>query len=94
MDHQIAYFDVRIFNHLLNPMPINPYRKHELDKKREYEERIQEVKHGSFALAPLVFSLAGGMSPIATTVYKRIVSLIADSDKNHILLHFFGCDAN
>ena len=49
------------------------YRKHELDK---YEERVREIEHGSFS--PLVFSTAGGMGPIATTVYKRIASLIAD----------------
>ena len=52
------------------------FRKHELDKKREYEERVREIEHGSFS--PLVFSTAGGMGPIATTVYKRIASLIAD----------------
>ena len=52
------------------------YRKHELDKKREYEERVREIEHGSFS--PLVLSTAGGMGPIATTVYKRIASLIAD----------------
>ena len=52
------------------------YSKHELDKKREYEERVREIEHGSFS--PLVFSTAGGMGPIATTVYKRIASLIAD----------------
>ena len=64
-DHQTAYFDVRIFN---------PFAQ--LDKKREYEERVREIEHGSFS--PLVFSTAGGMGPIATTVYKRIASLIAD----------------
>ena len=41
-----------------------------------YEERVREIEHGSFS--PLVFSTAGGMGPIATTVYKRIASLIAD----------------
>ena len=49
------------------------YRKHELDKKREYEERVREIEHGSFS--PLVSTTAGGM---ATTVYKRIASFIAD----------------
>ena len=36
----------------------------------QYEERVREIEHGSFS--PLVFSTAGGMGPIATTVYKRI----------------------
>ena len=79
-DHQTAYFDVRIFNPFAqsyaNSSISKCYRKHELDKKREYEERVREIEHGSFS--PLVFSTAGGMGPIATTVYKRIASLIAD----------------
>ena len=79
-DHQTAYFDVRIFNPFAqsyaNSSMSKCYRKHELDKKREYEERIREIEHGSFS--PLVFSTAGGMGSIATTVYKRIASLIAD----------------
>eukprot|EP00731_Ephydatia_muelleri_P028772 Em0020g416a len=79
-DHQTAYFDVRIFNPFAqsyaNSSMSKCYRKHELDKKREYEERVREIEHESFS--PLVFSTAGGMGPIATTVYKRIASLIAD----------------
>ena len=48
--------------HLLNPIcPIPPYQKHELDKKREYEERVREIEHGSFS--PLVFSTAGVWVP-------------------------------
>ena len=72
-DHQTAYFDVRIS--YANSSISKCYRKHELDKKREYEERVREIEHGSFS--PLVFSTAGCMGPIATTVYKRIASLIA-----------------
>ena len=75
--NQTAYFDVRIFNPFAqsyaNSSISKCYRKHELDKKREYEERVREIEHGSFS--PLVFSTAGGMGP---TMYKRIASLIAD----------------
>eukprot|EP00731_Ephydatia_muelleri_P017646 Em0010g744a len=42
-DHQTAYFDVRIFNPFAqsyaNSSISKCYRKHEMDKKREYEER-------------------------------------------------------
>ena len=42
-DHQTAYFDVRIFNPFAqsyaNSSISKCYRKHELDKKREYEEK-------------------------------------------------------
>ena len=73
-------FDVRIFNPFAqsyaNSFISKCYRKHELDKKRGCKVRVREIEHGSFS--PLVFSTAGGMGPIATTVYKRITSLIAD----------------
>ena len=41
------------------------FRKHELEKRRAYEERIREVEHVSFT--PLVFSTSGGMRRAATT---------------------------
>ena len=37
---------------------------------------MQEIEHGSFS--PLVFSAAGGMGTIATVVYKRLASLLAE----------------
>eukprot|EP00731_Ephydatia_muelleri_P021876 Em0014g467a len=47
-DHQTAYFDVRIFNPFAqsyaNSSMSKCYRKHELDKKREYEERTHVEK--------------------------------------------------
>ena len=41
-----------------------------------------EYKNISSSFAPLVFSISGGMGPIATTVYKRMASLIAEK-QNH-----------
>eukprot|EP00731_Ephydatia_muelleri_P005982 Em0003g230a len=59
-DHQTAYFDVRIFNPFAhsyaNSSISKCYRKHELNKKREYEERVREIEHGSFS--PFIFSTA------------------------------------
>ena len=52
------------------------YRKNEQEKKRVYEERVREVEHGSFSA--LVFSTSGGMGPIATVVYQRLASMIAE----------------
>ena len=51
------------------------YKKNEREKRRAYDQRIREVKHGSFS--PLVFSTAGGMGPSASVVYKRIASMLA-----------------
>ena len=79
-DRQNAFFDVRVFN------PYAPshrgttlaqcYRRNEQEKKHAYEERVREIENGSFS--PLVFSTSGGMGPIATVVYKRIASQIAE----------------
>ena len=52
------------------------------EKKREYDQRVREVEHGSFS--PLVFSTSGGMGPTANVVYKRIASMIAQKhDKTY-----------
>ena len=75
-DRQRAFFDVKVFNSLTpsyrNTSLSQCYRRNELEKIRAYDERIREVKHGSFS--PLVFSTAA----TANVVYKRIASLIAD----------------
>ena len=44
-------------------------------KERAYEERIREVEHGSFT--PLIFSTQGSMGKEATTMYKRLASLLS-----------------
>ena len=75
-----AFIDVRV----LNPSaPSNKkltteamYRKHELEKKRQYEERIREIEHSSFT--PLVMSTTGGLGNIATTFYRRLAAMIAE----------------
>ena len=75
-----AFFDVRVFN---PNAPTNraqslqaTYRKHEQEKRRQYGERVREVERASFS--PLIFSSSGGMGPAASSVYKRLASLISD----------------
>ena len=66
-DRQNAYFDVWVFNHFAptyGGLSLNQcYRQNEQDKRRNYEERVTEIEHGSFS--PLVFSTSGGMGPTA-----------------------------
>ena len=77
---QCVYFDIRVFNPFaqsyLNTSLAQCYRRNEQEKKREYEQRVREIEHGSFA--PLVFSTYGGMGNTATIVYKRLASLHAE----------------
>ena len=78
--YECAFFDVKVFN------PNAPsYRKtsvsacysnQERIKKRGYEQRINEIEHGSFT--PLIFSTSGGMGKSATVFYKRLAAMISE----------------
>ena len=74
-----TFFDVRVFNPHApsnrHPRLSSCYRKHELEKKRQYEQRVREVEHASFT--PLVLSATGGTANEATTFYKRLASCLA-----------------
>ena len=81
---QSAFFDVRVFHpnapSYRNTSVAALFRKHELDKKREYGERVREVENSSFT--PLVFSTTGGASRETTVVYKRLADLLANNRKS------------
>ena len=57
------------------PLLWPPYRRHELEKRHAYKERVREVEHGSFT--PLVFSTSGGMGRAANTTYKHLAHLLS-----------------
>ena len=57
------------------PVTCSNIQKHELEKKRAYQQRIQEAEHSSFT--PLVLSVTGGMGVEASLFYKRLSSLLA-----------------
>ena len=73
-----TFFDVRVFNPHApsnrNSRLASSYRKHELQKKRQYE-RVREIEHASFT--PLVLLATGGMANEATVFYKRLASCLA-----------------
>ena len=75
--HQKTYFDVRVFNPLApsnrNQASAAVFRKHELEKKRAYQQRVQDVERSSFT--SLILSVTGGMGTEATTFYKRLASI-------------------
>ena len=78
-NRQRAFFDVRVFSPfacLYSRFPLSRcYRVHEREKRRAYDERIWEVERACFSL--LVFSATGGMGPVATTVYRKLDSMLA-----------------
>ena len=53
---------------------------------------MKEVEHGSFSL--LIFSMSGGMGPIATVIYKQIATLIAEKRDQPYSRTLFGFTAN
>ena len=75
-----VFFDVRVFNPSAQSNQqaslSSTYRRHEMEKKRSYEQRIREVEHSTFT--PLVLSSTGGMGKAATTFYKRLSSMLSE----------------
>jgi len=52
---ECTFFDVQVFNpHAPSNRNSQCYRKHKLEKKRQYKQRVREVEHASFT--PLVLS--------------------------------------
>ena len=61
--YEMAFFDIRVFSPFAksyaNLSLESMFRSHEAAKKREYNERVIQVEHGSFT--PVVLSAFGGM---------------------------------
>ena len=74
-----TFFDVRVFNpsaqsNLATSLQ-STYRRHEMEKKRHYEQRVLKIECASFT--PLVMSATGGMGSIARTFYSRLASMLS-----------------
>ena len=80
---QRAFFDIRVFDlsaqRYRNLELAKCYTKNELEKKKQYNERVLEVENGSFT--PLVFSSNGGMGRECTTFYTRLSEMYAEKKK-------------
>ena len=87
---QSAFFDVRVFHpnapSYRQTQIASLFRRHELEKKREYGDRVRNVEFASFT--PLVFSTFGGLGREATIFYSRLADLLSrkhDTCYNHTL---------
>jgi len=76
---QGAFFDIRVFHpnapSYLRTQPASLFRRHEMEKKREYGDRVRSVEHGSFT--PLVFLTFGGLGREATVFYNHLADLLS-----------------
>ena len=77
---QRAYFDVRVFNPLArtyrNQTLPKIYVKHEIEKKKCYNDRILQIDNGSFT--PLVISAFGGMGRECQIFYSKLAEKLAE----------------
>jgi hypothetical protein len=79
-DGQNAYFDVRV----TNPECLSQRDKtvrtilknHEAEKKRQYNQRIMQIEHGTFT--PLVFTTTGVMAPECLMFHKALAHKISE----------------
>ena len=76
---QDAYFDVRV-THVnarsqADKSTASIFKKHEEDKKREYNERVLQVEHGTFT--PLVIGTNGGMGVECQYFVRRLAELLS-----------------
>ena len=76
---QNAFFDVKVMNPnaaTYVSIPVEKvYERAEQAKKRSYNDRIQNVEHGTFT--PLIFSINGGMGPEAQRYHKLLFNKIS-----------------
>ena len=75
---QVAVFDVRVFNltvkQYINQGLRKLYQVNEKEKKKQYNECILQVEHGTFT--PLVMRATGGMGRESRKFYTRLSEII------------------
>ena len=88
IDRQTTFSDVRVFDplarcHLHHSLPA-VHKKNENEKEQEYNQRILQVKHGSFT--PLVFSCFGGMSRECSRFFLHTAERLANRRKERKIM--------
>ena len=92
---QNAYFDIRVTNansdSQSNMTAAKVYAKHEAEKKRNYNQRIMQIEHGTFT--PLVYSVNGGIAPECEKFHKQIAEKISQKtgEKYHHIISWIRC---
>ena len=78
--YQMAFFDAKVFDPNAKRYESrslqNCYGTNEVEKKRKYNNRIQQVENVSFT--PLVFSINGGIEKEANKCYSWIAKKLAE----------------
>ena len=78
--NEMAFFDVRVFNPFaksyMNSSLDALFKSNERAKKREYNQRVIEVEHGSFT--PIVMSAFGGCGRETNRFISEVVSKLSE----------------
>ena len=65
-------------------------RKHEQEKKREYNDRVMQVEQGTFT--PLVFAIPGSMGPECLQFHKSLAKkLVSKSGERYSVVIYIRC---
>ena len=77
---EMAFFDIRVFNpfaksHLKKSLE-SVFRSNEASKKREYNNRIIQIEHGTFT--PVVMSSFGGFGKETDRFVSKLVEKVAE----------------
>ena len=75
---QMVFFHMRVFNPIakryVHMETSKAYQLNEKEKKKNYNERILEVEHGSFM--PICISAYGGIEKEGSKFYNRLAELL------------------
>ena len=85
---ELAFFDVRVFNpfaktHLSKKLE-NVFREQESMKKREYNDRVIKIEHGSFT--PIITSAYGGFGRETSRFISMLIEKVAEKQDIHTSL--------
>lgn len=92
---QNAFFDIRVTNsntasqaHLTAEQI---FARHKGEKKRNYNDRVINIEHGTFT--PLIFSISGGVGPEAAVFHKHIAERITEKsgDRYNKVMTWIRC---
>ena len=82
---ELTFFDIRVFNPFVtsnrSASLSSVYRRHEKEKRGQYEERIRLVERASFM--PLVFTTTGERASLTTRYLKRLARTLAEKDERY-----------
>ena len=80
-----AFFDVRVFNPFAKSYLCRNleslFKQHETEKKREYNDRVIRIEHGSFT--PIVTSAYGGYGRETSRFVSTLIDKIAEKQKSN-----------